>query len=70
VPGTNGVSVLAMCNDEHTVAEIGDASGHASVPALAISLPAVGFCDVGGPSDVRLVPGWYRAYPVDQIGAH
>ena len=68
VPGTDDGSVLAMCNNEHTVVEISDSSGNAAVPPLAISLPETGFCDTGGLSDVGAVRGWYRAYAVDEIG--
>ena len=68
VSGTDDGSVLAMCNDEHTIVEISDGSGNAVVPPLAISLPETGFCDEGGLTEVQQVRGWYRAYTVDGIG--
>jgi hypothetical protein len=68
VPGTNGEHVLAMCNEGFTVVELADATGSPSIPPLAVSLPEEGFCTEGGP-DLRMgLRGWYRAFPVDQLG--
>jgi hypothetical protein len=68
VPDTDGEHVLVMCNDGFTVAEIADGSGVAAVPPLAVSLPEKGYCTKGGPENRVGMRGWYRAFPVDQIG--
>jgi hypothetical protein len=68
VPYTDGARVVAMCNDAFTVVELVDASGNASVPPLAVSLPEKGFCAEGGPELRQGLRGWYRAFPVDRLG--
>jgi hypothetical protein len=68
VPGTEDERVLAMCNDGFTVAELADGSGIPAVPPLAVSIPEKGFCSSGGPKDRFGIRGWYRAFPVDQLG--
>jgi len=67
VPGTSGNSVLALCNGEHTIAELSDSDGElGSVPALVVSLPLMDVC----PSGIGLggLAGWYRAFPLETVG--
>ncbi len=72
VPGTDGESILTICNDMRTVAELDDASGNAGLPPLTISLPDVGgpdgFCASGGPMERQGIRGWYRTFPADALG--
>jgi hypothetical protein len=72
VPGTDGETVLTICNDERTVVELDDATGSTRPPPLTISLPDAlgpdGFCTAGGPTTREGIHGWYRAYPADSIG--
>jgi hypothetical protein len=68
VPGTSGRSVLALCNGAHTIAELDDSDGEAdSVPPLVVSLPVTDVC----PGGIALsgVAGWYRAFPLETVGA-
>jgi hypothetical protein len=68
VPGTEGESVVSMCNDAFTVVEMDDATGNPAPPALAIALPEDGFCSEGGPPGRFGIHGWYRAFSVAEIG--
>ena len=68
VPGTEGERVLAMCSDAFAIVELADGSGNPAVPPLAVSLSEQDFCTEGGPELRRGLRGWYRAFPVDQLG--
>ncbi len=68
VPGTEGENVLTVCNNAFTIVELGDATGNTGVPPLAISLPEQGYCTTGGPEQRQGLRGWYRVFPVDEIG--
>jgi hypothetical protein len=69
VPGSTGSHVLAMCNDEYSIAELSDATGHTgTAPPLSISLPTADFCSVGGPTDRGTIRGWHRAFPLATVG--
>jgi hypothetical protein len=68
VPGTEGESVLSMCNDAFSVVELADSTGAAVAPELMITLPEDGFCTEGGPQGRFGIHGWYRAFPVEAIG--
>ena len=71
VPGSD--HVLALCSEAYAIVELGDPTGAASVPPLAIWLDdttsgPTRFCTSGGPSSRDGLGGFYRAYAVDAIG--
>jgi hypothetical protein len=69
VPNTSGNSVLAMCSQEHLVEELNDSDGQPSAPApRRVELPDSGFCSSGGPGTVSGIKGWYRAFPLINLG--
>lgn len=69
VPGTSGASVLALCHQAYAVEELNDSDGVTSAqPPLLITLPSAGFCAANGPATRSGINGWYRAFPVVNIG--
>jgi hypothetical protein len=68
VPGTSGGTVLALCNEYQQVLELSDASG--TKPATAdytLGVDQADACD-GAPSGVE--GGWYRGYPMLDLGEY
>ncbi|MBM4390463.1 MAG: aryl-sulfate sulfotransferase [Deltaproteobacteria bacterium] len=69
VLGTSGNSVLALCNAERLVEELSDYDGDTSAePPLIIQLATDPCTSAGGPDEHSEIRGWYRAFPVEQIG--
>jgi len=68
VPGTSGVNVLAMCADEWTVEELSDSDGTTSAEPPFILELASDPCTMYGPANRDGIYGWYRAFPLENIG--
>jgi hypothetical protein len=71
VPGDpTGNSVLALCHETYTIEELNDPTGAEQSPSLHISLPPspTAVCPEPGPASRRAIEGWYRAYPLEQLG--
>jgi hypothetical protein len=69
IPFTGGDEVLALCNATQTIWELDDPTGGQGVtrPAWYLQLDQTNACD-GGPPE--LGGGWYRAYPLVDVGDH
>jgi hypothetical protein len=58
-----------MCSASHLVEELSDRDGQVSAVApLRVELAATGFCSTGGPAGVGDIKGWYRAFPLINLG--
>jgi hypothetical protein len=60
VPGTNGASVVALCQAARMVSELNDPLGNETAAMMTLTAT----CSAG---DVK---GWYRAYPLDSLGGN
>jgi hypothetical protein len=81
VPGM-AASMLLDCNDAKTIEEFTNANGNGALnhsPALAITLPGSptelttaddDACAGNGPDAVSFIHGWYRAYPISNVGEY
>jgi hypothetical protein len=70
IPGdASDDSVLALCHDEWVIEELNDPTGAETSPSLFITLdpPPAEPCPVTGTAREG-IDGWYRAYPVENIG--
>jgi hypothetical protein len=68
VPGTSGGTVLALCNGRQELLELSDSSG--ARPASAddtLGVDQIDACD-GSPTEVE--GGWYRGYPMLDLGEY
>ncbi len=64
-----GDSVLALCHAEWVIEELNDPTGAETRPSLFLSLPPepAEVCPITG-TDRGGIDGWYRAYPLENIG--
>ena len=70
VGDTGGDSVLALCNAFHLVEELNDSTGVPAVPSVFITLESDPCpTTTGGYTSSSDVAGWYRAFPLDHVGA-
>jgi hypothetical protein len=71
VPGDpTGNSVLALCHESYAIEELNDPTGAEERPSLYITLPRfpADVCPEPGPSSREVIQGWYRAYPLENLG--
>jgi hypothetical protein len=70
VPGdTTGDSALVLCHQEWVIEELNDPTGAETSPSLYIAIPAPPYEPCPTTGTLRPgIDGWYRAYPLENIG--